>query len=96
MPDVTDVGGCAGNQWERHFPALQVPRNVHAFVQDSHDSNAIAHWSKINDMVLDAGSPVTGPDVIAARRSQRCLGQVRTHGFDGEQVAVGLLLSPLA
>ena len=51
---------------------------VHAFVQDTHDVDAVSGFAEIDGVAFDVAPPITGPDVIAGR------GAVGRFGQDGK------------
>lgn len=73
----------------------KVAGSVHALIQNTNDSDAVAGRSKIDDMLLDATPPIARSNVGTALRMLWRLGQIRAGRFDEVGVAHSLGYAPM-
>ena len=67
---------------------------VHALMQNADDRDAIVRLSEIDDVLLDAASPIAGPYSRTAWRTLWSLSQLGAHGFDAIRVTQSLFQTP--
>ena len=74
---------------------LKMSSRIHPLMQDADYRDAIIRPAKINDMLLDRPTTISGPDGRTILPTQRRFGQVDTGCLDEVDIIQGLDQAPL-